>query len=127
MISRRIPANAWSGLSGIGAGGPGQKKRRGGHLYPPRRFGAVCVSQGSGHGYLAISTYQIQPGLAPGRSLALTADKLGPRGSCLTLGSDFPELPPAPELPDVATLPAWLIHFLLFLTKGKTRPAMRIE
>ena len=49
--------------------------------------------QGSGHGYLAISTYQIQPGLAPCRSLALTADKLGPRGSCLTLGTAFPELP----------------------------------
>ena len=34
---------------------------------------------------------------------------------------------PEPELPDVATLPAWLIHFLLFLARGKTRPAMRIE
>ena len=31
---------------------------------------------------------------------------------------------PEPELPDVATLPAWVIHFLLFLTRGKTRPAM---
>ena len=34
---------------------------------------------------------------------------------------------PEPELPDVATLPAWLIHFLLLLTRGKTRPAIRIE
>ena len=34
---------------------------------------------------------------------------------------------PEPELPDVATLPAWVIHFLLFLTRGKTRPAMPIE
>ena len=34
---------------------------------------------------------------------------------------------PEPELPDVATLPAWLLHCLLFLTRGKTRPAMRIE
>ena len=34
---------------------------------------------------------------------------------------------PEPELPDVATLPAWVIHFLIFLTRGKTRPAMPIE
>ena len=31
---------------------------------------------------------------------------------------------PEPEVPDVATLPAWLLHVLLFLTRGKTRPAM---
>ena len=29
---------------------------------------------------------------------------------------------PEPELPDVSTLPAWLVHFLLFLTRGKARP-----
>ena len=69
------------------------KRNAGVDIYPPRHFGAVCGYQGSGHGYLAISTYQIQPGLAPCRSLALTADKLGPRGSCLALGSDFPALP----------------------------------
>ena len=34
---------------------------------------------------------------------------------------------PEPELPDVATLPDWVIHFLLFLTRGKTRPAMPSE
>ena len=34
---------------------------------------------------------------------------------------------PEPEIPDVATLPAWLLHFLLFLTRGKTRPAMPSE
>ena len=34
------------------AGGPGQKKRRGGTFYLPRRNGAVCGSQGSGHGLL---------------------------------------------------------------------------
>ena len=28
---------------------------------------------------------------------------------------------PEPELPDVATLPAWLLHFLLFVTRGKTK------
>ena len=33
----------------------------------------------------------------------------------------------APEPPDVATLPAWLLHILLFLARGKTRPAMPIE
>ena len=31
---------------------------------------------------------------------------------------------PEPEIPDVAALPAWLLHVLLFLTRGKTRPAM---
>ena len=31
---------------------------------------------------------------------------------------------PEPEIPDVAILPAWLLHVLLFLTRGKTRPAM---
>ena len=29
---------------------------------------------------------------------------------------------PEPEFPDVATLPAWLLHFLIFFTKGKTKP-----
>ena len=29
---------------------------------------------------------------------------------------------PEPELPDVATLPAWLLHFLIYITGGKTRP-----
>ena len=29
---------------------------------------------------------------------------------------------PEPEPPDVATLPAWLLHFLIFVTRGKTRP-----
>ena len=28
---------------------------------------------------------------------------------------------PEPELPDVAGLPAWLLHFLLFVTRGKAR------
>ena len=32
----------------------------------------------------------------------------------------------APE-PEVAALPAWLLHILLFISRGKTRPAMRIE
>ena len=26
---------------------------------------------------------------------------------------------PEPEVPDVSTLPLWLVHFLLFLTRGK--------
>ena len=34
---------------------------------------------------------------------------------------------PEPEVPDVAALPAWLLHVLLFLTRGKTRPAMPSE
>ena len=35
---------------------------------------------------------------------------------------------PEPEIPDVTGLPMlWLIHFLLFISRGKTRPAMRIE
>ena len=29
---------------------------------------------------------------------------------------------PEPELPGVAALPAWLLHLLLFLSRGKTRP-----
>ena len=29
---------------------------------------------------------------------------------------------PEPELPNLATLPTWLIHFLLFVTRGKTKP-----
>ena len=28
---------------------------------------------------------------------------------------------PEPELPDAAGLPAWLWHFLLFVTRGKTK------
>ena len=34
---------------------------------------------------------------------------------------------PEPEIPNVAALPAWLLHILLFISRGKTRPAMRIE
>ena len=30
---------------------------------------------------------------------------------------------PEPEIPDVTGLPTWLIHFLLFISRGKTRPA----
>ena len=30
---------------------------------------------------------------------------------------------PEPEIPDVTGLPTWLIHLLLFLSRGKTRPA----
>ena len=29
---------------------------------------------------------------------------------------------PEPDLPDGATLPAWLLHFLLFVTRGKKQP-----
>ena len=29
---------------------------------------------------------------------------------------------PEPELPDVATFPAWLLHFLIFVARGKARP-----
>ena len=29
---------------------------------------------------------------------------------------------PEPEFPDVAALPAWLLHFLMFVTRGKTKP-----
>ena len=34
---------------------------------------------------------------------------------------------PEPEIPDVTGLPMWLIHFLLFLSRGKTRAAMPSE
>ena len=34
---------------------------------------------------------------------------------------------PEPEIPDVTGLPTWLIHFLLFLSRGKTRAAMPSE
>ena len=29
---------------------------------------------------------------------------------------------PEPELPGEAMIPAWLLHFILFVTRGKTRP-----
>ena len=34
---------------------------------------------------------------------------------------------PEPEIPDVTGLPTWLIHFLLFISRGKTRAAMPSE
>ena len=34
----------------------------------------------------------------------------------------LPRAMPEPEIHDVAALPAWLLHFLLFLTRGKARP-----
>ena len=30
---------------------------------------------------------------------------------------------PEPELADVSTIPVWLLHFLLFVTRGKSRSA----
>ena len=30
---------------------------------------------------------------------------------------------PEPELADVSSIPAWLIHFLIFVTRGKPRAA----
>ena len=30
---------------------------------------------------------------------------------------------PEPEVVDVSGVPAWLLHFLLFVTRGKSRPA----
>ena len=32
---------------------------------------------------------------------------------------------PEPELPGVTGLPVWLVHFLMFLTRGKTAPRGR--
>ena len=29
---------------------------------------------------------------------------------------------PEPEFPGEAMIPAWLLHFILFVTRGKTRP-----
>ena len=29
---------------------------------------------------------------------------------------------PEPELPGEAMIPAWLLHFILFVTRGKTKP-----
>ena len=29
---------------------------------------------------------------------------------------------PEPDLPDAVALPAWLLHFLLFVTRGKKQP-----
>ena len=29
---------------------------------------------------------------------------------------------PEPELPGAAMIPAWLLHFILFVTRGKTKP-----
>ena len=34
---------------------------------------------------------------------------------------------PEPEIPDVTGLPTWLIHFLLFISRSRTRPAMPSE
>ena len=34
---------------------------------------------------------------------------------------------PAPVIPDVAGLPVWLLHALLFFARGKTRPVMPSE
>ena len=34
---------------------------------------------------------------------------------------------PEPEIPDVTGLPTWLLHFLLFISRGKTRAAMPSE
>ena len=38
-------------------------------------------------------------------------------------GAIMEKAAPEPEIPDVTGLPTWLIHFLLFISRGKTRPA----
>ena len=72
---------------------------------------------------------QLNIGITPGQyeALRIAAEEEGQTITVYCREAILARAMPEPELPDVATLPAWLIHFLLFLSRGKTRPAMPIE
>ena len=72
---------------------------------------------------------QLNIGLTPAQyeAVRIAAEEEGATITAYCRDAIMEKAAPEPEVPDVAALPAWLLHVLLFLTRGKTRPAMPSE
>ena len=72
---------------------------------------------------------QLNIGITPDQyeAVRIAAEEEGQTITVYCRSAIMEKAAPAPALPDVTGLPTWLIHFLLFISRGKTRPAMRIE
>ena len=72
---------------------------------------------------------QLNIGLTPAQyeAVRIAAEEGGATITAYCRDAIMEKAAPEPEVPDVAALPAWLLHVLLFLTRGKTRPAMPSE
>ena len=78
---------------------------------------------------LAMPRKQLNIGITPAQyeSVRIAAEEEGQTITAYCRDAIMEKAAPEPEVPDVATLPPWLLHFLLLLTRGKTRPAMPSE
>ena len=72
---------------------------------------------------------QLNIGLTPAQyeAVRIAAEEEGATITADCRDAIMEKAAPGPEVPDVAALPAWLLHVLLFLTRDKTRPAMPSE
>ena len=72
---------------------------------------------------------QLNIGITPGQyeAVRIAAEEEGVTITVYCRQAIMEKAAPEPEIPDVTAMPAWLLHILLFISRGKTRPAMRIE
>ena len=73
-----------------------------------------------------MSRKQLNIGLTPAQyeAVVIAAEEEGQTITGYCRDAIMEKAAPEPEVPDVATLPPWLLHFLMVLTRGKKRPAM---
>ena len=85
-----------------------------------------CYAQG-GHSYAEVQAKrkQLNIGITPDQyeAVRIAAEEEGRRLRSTAVQAIMEKAAPEPEIPDVTGLPTWLIHFLLFISRGKTRPA----
>ena len=67
---------------------------------------------------------QLNISMAPEQYAAVqeAAAQEGVKVSVYCRNAILAQVMPEPELPDGAALPAWLWHFLIFVTRGKKQP-----
>ena len=72
---------------------------------------------------------QLNIGLTPAQyeAVRIAAEEEGQTITAYCRDAIMEKAAPEPALPDMAALPAWLLHVLLFLTRGRTRPSMPRE
>ena len=75
---------------------------------------------------IAMSRKQLNIGLTPAQyeAVVIAAEEEGQTITAYCRDAIMEKAAPVPEVPDVAALPPWLLHFLMVLTRGKKRPAM---
>ena len=73
-----------------------------------------------------MSRKQLNIGMTPAQyeAVVIAAAEEGQTITAYCRDAIMEKAAPVPEVPDVATLPPWLLHFLMVLTRGKKRPAM---